>query len=69
MRMRLGAVLGLATCITCAFAVRGHAAIGTANHMAAAGPSCDYACLTGVMDRYLKALVAHPPRKFRTRKW
>src|SRR5208282_1065924 len=29
----------------------------------AAGTACDYACLTGMVDQYLAALVAHDPRK------
>jgi hypothetical protein len=29
----------------------------------AAGPSCDRACLTGFIDQYLAALVAHDPSK------
>lgn len=28
---------------------------------AAAAESCDYSCLTGMMDRYLKAVIAHDP--------
>ncbi|HTW25141.1 MAG TPA: hypothetical protein VMD78_16175, partial [Candidatus Baltobacteraceae bacterium] len=61
MRTRLTAVLGLAVCVGCVFAMHGHPALGSPNQTAAAAPSCDYACLTGVMDRYLKALVAHDP--------
>jgi hypothetical protein len=61
MRTRLGTVAGLAICVMCAFTMRGHAAIGGTMHAAAIAQPCDYACLTGVMDGYLKALLAHDP--------
>jgi hypothetical protein len=34
-----------------------------AGQAAAAGAACDRACLTGIADRYLAALVAHDPSK------
>ena len=34
-----------------------------APRLVAQGPACDRACLTGVMDSYLAALVAHDPAK------
>jgi hypothetical protein len=61
MRTRLGAVAGIAIVVLCAFAIRGHAAVGGPKQAAAVEQSCDYTCLTGVMDRFLKALVAHDP--------
>jgi len=61
MRTRLAVVFGLAICVSCALVMRGRAAANSPDQTAAAAPSCDYACLTGVMDRYLKALVAHDP--------
>jgi hypothetical protein len=63
MRTRPGAVAGLAIAMLCAFATRGHAMATSAKQAASASveQSCDYTCLTGVMDRYLKALVAHDP--------
>jgi hypothetical protein len=62
MRMRLGVVAGLAVAMLCAFAMRGYATTSSARHAAASvEQSCDYTCLTGMMDRYLKALVAHDP--------
>ena len=61
MRTRLGTVAGLAICVMCAFTIRGHAATGGAKQASAIAQPCDYACLTGVMDGYLKALVAHDP--------
>ena len=61
MRTRLGAVLGLGICLLCAFALRGRAAADSPDQAPAIAQSCDYACLTGMMDRYLKALVAHDP--------
>ena len=62
MRTGLGTVAGLAMAMLCAFAIRGHAAIAGARHASASvEQSCDYTCLTGMMDRYLKALVAHDP--------
>ncbi|MGB6451473.1 MAG: hypothetical protein WBE92_12040 [Steroidobacteraceae bacterium] len=49
-----GAVL---TCVWAAVAVGGAArAAGTA-------PSCDRACLTGILDQYLAGLVAHDPSR------
>ena len=60
MRTRLGVVAGLAIAMLGAFAIRGHATTVGARHApASVEQSCDYACLTGMMDRYLKALVAH----------
>lgn len=61
MRTRLGAVLGLAMCMLCAFALRARVVVGSPDQAAVAAQSCDYACLTGMMDRYLKALAAHDP--------
>ncbi len=62
MRTRLGAIAGLAIAMMCAFAIRGNGATADgANQAAAVEQPCDYSCLTGVMDRYLKALVAHDP--------
>jgi hypothetical protein len=61
MRTRLGAVTGLAMTMLCAFAIRGHATATSAKQAVSVEQSCDYSCLTGVMDRYLKALVAHDP--------
>jgi hypothetical protein len=61
MRTRLGAVLGLAICMLCALALRARVAVGSPNQAAVNVQSCDYTCLTGMMDRYLKALAAHDP--------
>ena len=63
MRTRPGAVAGLAIAMLCAFATRGPAMATSAKQAASASveQSCDYTCLTGMMDRYLKALVAHDP--------
>jgi hypothetical protein len=47
--------------MVCAFAIRGHATATSAKQAASVEQSCDYSCLTGVMDRYLKALAAHDP--------
>ncbi|MFZ0979565.1 MAG: hypothetical protein WAN23_09195 [Candidatus Acidiferrales bacterium] len=63
MRTRLGAVAGLAIAMVCAFAIRGHATATSAKQAAPVEQSCDYSCLTGIMDRYLKALVAHDPEQ------
>jgi hypothetical protein len=46
----------IALCLLSAFASH-------AGQAAAAGASCDRACLTGISDRYLAALVAHDPSK------
>jgi hypothetical protein len=61
MRTRMRAVAGLAIAMLCAFAIRGHAATAGAKRAASVEQPCDYTCLTGMMDRYLKALVAHDP--------
>jgi len=61
MRTKLGVAAGLAMSLLCAFAIRGHAAADSPKSADAVEPPCDYACLTGMMDRYLKALVAHDP--------
>jgi hypothetical protein len=62
MRTRMGLVLGLAIATLCALAMRGSAATAGARRAAvSAEQRCDYTCLTGMMDRYLKALVAHDP--------
>ena len=62
MRTTLGTVAGLAIAMVCAFAIGGHATTAGARGAAASvEESCDYTCLTGMMDRYLKALVAHDP--------
>jgi len=63
MRTRLGAVAGLAIAMVCAFAISGHATATSAKQAASVEQSCDYSCLTGMMDRYLKALVAHDPEQ------
>jgi len=63
MRTRLRAGLGLAIALACAFMVRSNVAAGDASAAPSAGPTCDHACLTGLMDRYLKALVAHDPKQ------
>lgn len=61
MRTRLGVVAILAISVLYAFTIRGHAAAVSPKPAAAPQQSCDYACLTGIMDRYLQALVAHDP--------
>ncbi len=50
------AAVALAGALLCSFGLSGGARAATA----AAG-SCDRACLYGLMDQYLKALVAHDP--------
>jgi hypothetical protein len=61
MRTRTMVVAGLAMAMLGAFVIRGHAATAGAKRAASVEQACDYTCLTGIMDRYLKALVAHDP--------
>jgi hypothetical protein len=43
------------------FAMHVNAADAAEEQAVGSGASCDYACLTGLVDQYLKALVAHDP--------
>jgi hypothetical protein len=58
------AAAAVAALLLCAFAAPIRAAALPAKTAAmAAGPSCDYDCLTGFVNQYLQALVAHDPSK------
>lgn len=55
-------VISVAVLIAGVFAIEIGGAGRTAAQQAAGGKaSCDYSCLTGMVDQYLKALVAHDP--------
>lgn len=62
MRARQIRVVGLATSMLWAFAVSSNPRVDGAAR-GALEASCDYDCLTGMMDGYLKALVDHDPAK------
>lgn len=62
MRMRPGAVIAAAALCLLDFALIAQGAARAASEPAASSESsCDYACLTGLVDQYLKALIAHDP--------
>ena len=62
MRKRFGVVTSLTALLVFVFAMHASVTPKAANGRAsAAGDSCDYSCLTGLVDQYLKALVAHDP--------
>jgi hypothetical protein len=63
MRTRLGVVVAMAIAVACGSALRGNAGAPEPNVVPGAGLACDYSCLTGVMDQYLKALVGHDPKQ------
>jgi hypothetical protein len=62
MRKRFEVIASVTVLLLFAFPIRAYP--GTDPRREAAGSvesSCDYACLTSVVDQYLKALVAHDP--------
>ncbi|HTR48715.1 MAG TPA: hypothetical protein VMM16_15135 [Verrucomicrobiae bacterium] len=63
MRQRFAVTASVAALVLCSFATfSGRPARGAGgNSPAAPDNSCDYACLTGMVDRYLKAVAAHDP--------
>ena len=62
--MRKGLGLIVAALLFCAFGILGATkAIGAGHPTVLAENSCDYTCLTGSVDRYLDALVAHDPSR------
>jgi hypothetical protein len=60
------AAIAAAALLLCAFATPTRAAAPGNTAAMAAGSSCDYDCLTGFVNQYLKALVAHDPAKLAT---
>jgi hypothetical protein len=66
MRNRRGLVAIMAVLVLCVFAVH----VGPTTHAMRDDPSpegsCDSTCLTGFVDHYLKALVAHDPSQLPT---
>lgn len=62
MRHRLGVAISVTTLLLCASAVSFTATADAAREQPISlEKSCDYACLTGLVDRYLTALAAHDP--------
>lgn len=61
MRKRLPSLLAVAALISVAFAAPAVRAASRAAEPPSAAGACDYGCLTGFVDRYLAALVAHDP--------
>ncbi len=56
------AVASVAVLLAGLFAIHGNVAARTGSEQpAGTDGSCDYSCLTGMVDQYLKALVAHDP--------
>jgi hypothetical protein len=60
MRNRLGVVVSVSVLVLSALAMQIRATAAARSQQQAAD-SCDYACLTGLVDLYLKALLAHDP--------
>jgi hypothetical protein len=62
---KLASVIAAAVLLSFAFAVpsRAAAAVPAKTAAGAAASSCDHDCLTGVVNQYLQALVAHDPAK------
>jgi hypothetical protein len=64
MRHRLGVPISVTALLLCASAVHFTATADTAREQPISlEKSCDYPCLTGLVDRYLTALAAHDPRQ------
>jgi hypothetical protein len=62
MRKRFGVLTSVAALLWCACATCVHATADAPRRQpATVEDSCDYACLTGFVEQYLKALVAHDP--------
>lgn len=62
MRKGFGTIVSVAALLLCVFAMHVNAAADVARKQAVGRrASCDYACLTGLVNQYLKALVAHDP--------
>ena len=67
MRSVIGVCAAITVLYLCAFGIFATAKPKAANAQATAvGSSCDYACLTGTVDQYLKALAAHDPSQIST---
>jgi len=66
MPSRYGWVARVSLWVLCALALYTRVTAGpTTERAAALDGSCDYSCLTGVVDQYLKALMAHDPSQIR----
>jgi hypothetical protein len=64
MKSRFAILASMAALLLCSFATYVTAALPAGRQQATASEgSCDYTCLTGMMDLYLKALVAHDPKQ------
>jgi len=63
MRPRIAPIVSIAVLIFGALALPSGKTAARAEGQTAAGSACDYACLTGMVDQYLAALVAHDPSK------
>jgi hypothetical protein len=64
MRHRLGVPIRVTALLLCASAVHFTATADAAREQPISlEKSCDYSCLTGLVDRYLTALAAHDPRQ------
>lgn len=62
-RKMIIALAGAAICVAMAVAAFSATGNGEGQSMRAVAGTCDYSCLTGFMDQYLSALVAHDPGK------
>ena len=64
MGMKLRVVTNVTALLVFVFALHVNAAPNPAREApASVEESCDYACVTGLVDQYLKALAAHDPRQ------
>jgi hypothetical protein len=62
MQVRYGVVTSVSVLVLCAFATLiGATGDWKGGALVAVADSCDYTCLTGFVDLYLKALAAHDP--------
>lgn len=62
MRHKLGVATSMTALLLCTSAMHFRATADAASEQPASlEKSCNYACLTGLVDQYLKALVAHDP--------
>jgi hypothetical protein len=61
--MRQWALANVAIVLTAALVAGGPASIGTAAQSAKVPIDCNRACLEGLIDQYLAALVAHDPKR------
>lgn len=63
MRTKLPNILGVAILISGVFVTPAGTAASRAGDPQSSASACDYACLTGFVDQYLAALVAHDPSR------